>query len=391
MVPSVVQRQIRIFVQLGYGFGASSWSARWEAGLIPGLNERLPYGYFHAASPDCTIEYSEDQNESRPVRLVRRTLRRLAGFDLLHVWRNRRGIFGADAIWTHTELENLAVLLLLRHLPRARRPPIVAQCVWLFDRWESFSAPRRRLYRSLLEQADVIAVLSPDNLALACQIFPRMRCELMLYGNDISRMIAPTLCAAHRPLRIVALGNDMHRDWRTLIAAVGPMRECELVIASTQIAPQLAAGLRHIRVERPSSASEIAALYAWADIAVVPLKPNLHASGVTAIAEAVLSGVAVVCTDTGGLHAYYSEDDLSYVPPGDAAAMGSAIGTLGADDDLRFQMVTRAQRRMIDAGLSSRDHALRLRELTFALLRDRAAEATSAADRSAAAGMRTTG
>jgi len=33
----------------------------------------------------------------------------------------------------------------------------------------------------------------------------------------------------------------------------------------------------------------------------VPLLPNLHASGITVIQEAVLAGVPVVATDTGGL------------------------------------------------------------------------------------------
>src|ERR1700691_1872787 len=114
--------RIRIFVHLGHGFGASGWRERWQRGAIPGLNERLPYGYFHAAGPGCTVEYSEDRRESPPARLLRRILRRLAGFDLPHVWHNRRGIRGADAIWTHEEIECLAVLLYLRRTPRARRP-----------------------------------------------------------------------------------------------------------------------------------------------------------------------------------------------------------------------------------------------------------------------------
>ena len=389
---TTVPHKTRIFVLLGYGFGAGNWTARWQADAIPGLNERLPYGYFHANNEDCSIVYSEDRDESAPVRLARRTLRRLAGFDLLHVWRNRRGLFGADAVWTHTELENLAVMLLSRQLPRARRPVIIAQCVWLFDRWDSFSATRRRFYCSLLRQADIIAVLSPDNLAKARQIFPDVRCELMLYGNDISLMTPPLHRPANHPVRVVAVGSDMHRDWSTLIAAVPPLGESELVIASRQVPPHLTAGLDHVRVVQPTRASEIAALYRWADIAVVPLIHNLHASGITAIAEAVLSGLPVVCTDTGGLHAYYPDDAVLYVPLGDPAAMREAIVALGADDDLRFAMTTRAQQHMIDAGLSSRDHACRLRDLTLNLLRERASSVAAAADREAAATqMRTAG
>jgi hypothetical protein len=32
-------------------------------------------------------------------------LRRIVGFDLIHAWRNRKGLFAADIVWTHTELK----------------------------------------------------------------------------------------------------------------------------------------------------------------------------------------------------------------------------------------------------------------------------------------------
>ena len=101
---------MRVFVFLGHGFGARQWTERWSNGEIPGLNERLPYGYHHAAGKDCIVEYSEDANENRLTELARRGMRRLLGCDLVHAWRNRKALFAADVVWTHTELEHLAVL-----------------------------------------------------------------------------------------------------------------------------------------------------------------------------------------------------------------------------------------------------------------------------------------
>ena len=337
------ERPLRVFVFLGHGFGALRWTERWTKGEIPGLNERLPYGYYHAAGKDCIVEYSEDANENRLTELARRGMRRLLGCDLVHAWRNRKALFAADVVWTHTELEHLAVLALWQCRRRQRRPRLIAQSVWLFDRWNCFSAPRRWLYRYLLSQADVLTVQSPENLKTARELFPQMRSEFIRFGVSSDAMVAPVQRAAHRPVRLVALGNDMHRDWETLIAAAEPWSGCRLRIGSKNIDRRLTDYAHNIEVIAPSSRSEIAELYAWADLAVVPLKPNLHASGITVILEAVLRGLPVVCTDTGGIRGYFSDEDVRYVPPQDPVALRRAFQELAEDDRMRFAMATHAQ------------------------------------------------
>jgi len=134
------QRNKKVFVFLGYGFGADSWQKRFARHEIPGLNEKLPYGYYHAAGDGWDVEYSQDRNEGPATRLLRRTLGRVLGFDLIHAWRNRNQLQSADVVWTHTEREHLAVLLLSR-LQRVKRPPkLIAQCVWLFESMVFFFA-----------------------------------------------------------------------------------------------------------------------------------------------------------------------------------------------------------------------------------------------------------
>src|SRR6266851_4137896 len=105
---------LRIFVLLAHSFGARRWQERWARGELAGIQEQLPYGYFHCAGDDCEVRYSEDAPENRLAQFLRMCLRRLLGFDLIHAWRNREGIAAADVVWTHTELEHLAVLLLFR-------------------------------------------------------------------------------------------------------------------------------------------------------------------------------------------------------------------------------------------------------------------------------------
>ena len=358
----------KVFVLLGYGFGANSWARRHALGLIPGLNDRSAYGYHRASGDGWSLEYSQDRDEGYVVRWGRVALRRLLGFDLIHVCRNRRGIFEADVVWTHTELENLGVLSLFRLLGRRRRPKLVANCVWLFDRWSHLLWAKRFLYRVLLQEASVVTTLSPENLKTARQLLPSVRCECVLVGAVNLEMTAPRRALGSRAIRIASLGNDMHRDWPTLLAAFGNLDRYEVRIGSSSLDRKLLKGVHNVTAISPSSADEVRALYAWADLVVVALKPNLHASGITVVFESVISGVPLICSDTGGLRAYFSGSEVAYVPHSAPVAMRATADQLAADDGWRFNLVARAQRRLISAELTAQGFAMRNRRLSEELL-----------------------
>ncbi len=366
-----VAKPVRAFVLLAHGFGARTWTERWEKGQIGGINERLPYGFFHAAGDGMTVEYSEDRSERRMTKYLRSALRLFLGFDLIHAWSNRHAIRSADVIWVNTEYEHLAALCLLIRRPRGRRPIIIAESVWLFDRWARFWAPRRWLYRRLLADADVLAVHSPANQRVARDLFPEKRVEFIPFGVDPAAIRPAIQRETHHPLRILSLGNDVHRDWRTLIDAVKSLDDCEVRIGGKRIRWRThgrTRGVRQILMRRSTSAEEVAELYAWADLVVVPLKPNLHASGITVIAEAVSSGVPVICSDTGGLKAYFSDEEVRYVVPGDPDALRAAITDLRRDPALRYQLVKRAQARIVSGDISSRSYAMAHRALSLDLI-----------------------
>lgn len=372
MNPTPSERPIRVFVHLARGFGADRWRAKWERGEIIGLNERLPYGYFWAEQHGCAIEYSQDAPEGRLGQFLRLGLRWLLGFDFVHAWRNRRGIRNAEIVWTHTESQHLAVLLLLIGCKPPHRPKIIAQSVWLFDAWARLWAPRRRLFARLMAGADALTVHSPANLLQARALFPRQRSELVHFGVSADGMTRRPLRRAHRPFRVLSLGNDRHRDWATLVAAIGASPGYELRI----VAPRLSAALArtpNVTHVRPTAQDELLALYDWADLVVLALKPNLHASGITVVEEATVFGVPVVCTETGGLSAYFTEPEIRYVPPGDPERLREVIAALSRDDAERCRMVDRAQRRMVEAGLTSRGFARRHAELSRELVRPPAA------------------
>ena len=363
-------RDVTTFVLLGHDFGANSWERRQALGLIPGLNDRLAYGYYRAAGQGWVIEYSHDSEESSLTRFARLTLRKVLGFDLLHVYRNRARLLRADIIWTHTELENLAALALFRILRRQNTPKIIANCIWLFDRWPRLSRARRFVYRTLLKDATVITTFSPKNLQVARQLLPSVRCECLLWGALTQGMFPPRHGHVHRPIRIASLGNDMHRDWITLLRAFGNVDGYEVRIGSSRVSSRLVRALRNVTVRSAEIADQVRALYDWADIVVVSLKPNLHVSGITVIFESIICGLPTVCTDTGGLRAYFSDAEVTYVPAFAPIAMRVAADRLSRDDEGRFSLTSRAQQHLISANLTARGFAMRNRNLSEELLRE---------------------
>ena len=151
----------------------------------------------------------------------------------------------------------------------------------------------------------------------------------------------------------------MHRDWDTLIAATARRPEFEVCIGARKLSPTAVARSENLMLVKPTS-EQLAELYAWADIVVIPLQPNIHISGITVLTEATLFGVPVICTRTGGLEEYFGDESVSYVPPRDSEALRHAINELAANDRLRFELARNAQARLVENDFSTRTRAKRL-------------------------------
>lgn len=360
--------KMRVFAHVAYGFGACRWNTKFRAGKLAGVNEPYAYGYHRASQHGCDVVYSTDHPEYAPVRYFRLLLRVLLKFDLLHAWRNRRGIFGADVVWTHTESQHAAILLLFLILPSERRPKLIAQSVWLFDRWSEMPFPNRWLFRILLSRADILTVLSSENLQCARELFPNVRSELVLFGIRADEKSEPRHGAVRRPIRVISLGNDEHRDWTTLISAAKSDPDIDLRIASHNAPRNIHATFGNIAVVRLETYAETISLYGWADIMVVSLKPNLHVSGITVIQEAALLGVPVICSDIPGLRDYFSDNEVIYIHPGKPEAIRQAIRETADNDDVRYNIALRAQARMGSPGLSAQSYVARHVEISRELL-----------------------
>lgn len=349
---------LKVFAHLAENKDAERWRARWLAGTLVGVNDESPYGYARANEQGCRVSFSKAGREALPSKIARYGLRFILGFDLLHAWRQRKELAEADVIWTHTESQYLAVAAVAKLT--GIKTPIIGQTVWLFDHWFHLSWPKRALYRSLINRVDVLTFLSPLNLEIAQRQFPKADARFVPFGIATEKQIAPRLSRGQQPFRILAIGNDRHRDWETLVKTVANRKDISLVILSGTVPKDLVRDVANVEVRHAKTNDELADELAKATVVCVPLKPNFHASGITVIEEAVLAGVPVVTTDTGGLRSYFAEDEVRYVRPSDTASLLEALLDIARDPSNATEMAKRAQGKMGEGGLGItsyiRDH-----------------------------------
>lgn len=363
-----------VFVHLAAGQSAEEWTQRWSAGTLIGINEPKPYGYHRAEAEGCRVVFSRSHSESLAQRTLRLGLRAALGFDVVHAWRNRDAMLSSDVVWTHTEAQHMGALAVLRALEYLKRnpksrPALIAQCVWLFDNLTSTLDPRSLLWRRLMKHADVITVLSRENLDVARSVFPGNRSEFVPFGIRVDEMRPVRRRSRGRPLHILAVGNDRHRDWSTLVAAVTGLEVGEVRIVSQTAPRSIVRGNPYVQLVRASRNEELDALYDWADVAVVPLKPNLHASGITVILEALVRGLPVIASDTGGLRAYFDAEELSYAEARDPRALREQLERFAREPEAGYAKTLRAQAKLRNGKLNSAAYVRRHVELSRELLR----------------------
>ncbi|WP_449255951.1 glycosyltransferase family 4 protein [Bosea sp. (in: a-proteobacteria)] len=217
----------------------------------------------------------------------------------------------------------------LVHHPLARETGLPAAAAETLHRSE----------RLALGHARAVVVTGPATRdALICDygVSPE-RIAVAVPGTD------PAPRAASGPdgaaLRLLAVGSLIPRKgYDLLVEALAALagRSWTLTIAgSPEHAPATAAALRvriaragledRIRLAGAVSAERLAALYAGADLFVMP---SLYEGYGMALTEALAHGLPIVCTRSGAGADALPDAAALKVPPGDAAALAKALASL---------------------------------------------------------------
>ena len=228
-----------------------------------------------------------------------------------------------------------------------RGPRLVVVSCWLADLASSSSDRRRRLYRRLYRNVDLVTVFSEnqvDTLTSRLGIDPE-RILVVPFGIDLDELAS---VRTSENGRVAAAGRDLGRDWSTLAAAAaGTTWPIDLVTR-----PKQAAGLElpdgscvHGYVERPRYLE----LLAGASVIVVPTHVLQYPTGQTVLLEAMALGKACVVTDTPAMRDYVVDDETALlVPASDPPALRAAVDRLLADDELRARLGAGARRAAVE-------------------------------------------
>lgn len=309
------------YVHLPLGFDAESYSERYRAGLEPDLT---PYGFHHARDYGFDVVLSRDLKIPALAR-PRYLSRRLLGFDVIHALSNLRRIRKADIIWTMTEPEAFAISFLM-WLRIAPRKPVVANAVWLMNRWNALRSWRRVLFRTLLRRVGVLTVHSEHCLPIAHQIDSKLSVRLNYFGinTDLFWLSNPLSPGSRETIRIFAPGCDRTRDWTTLLKAFGNDPRFTLVIACYWLDDEKAQRYQNLTMLREPTMRDFLQAYEETDFVAVPMVENVF-SGITVALEAVATGRPVLCSRTGGVPSYFGEDAAFFTPVGDPDAMRETV------------------------------------------------------------------
>ncbi len=353
----------RVAVILRYGLNRDAWRVRFDAGEV---GDVAPYGY-QLAEGAFTLDWSVDHRECTLTKWWRNAVRGALGFDLVHVWRNRRLVERADAVWTHTEREHLAVAMLKAISPRRYRARSIAQSVWLWDLWPQYSTLRKFFFRRLLMHHDVEIVLSRVNRDASRLAVPGREVIRVPFGAHLATPRRAGTPASHPP-RVLAVGNDRHRDWNLLAQVAAMLPQLDFDIVSLDASVRELPWPVNAEVRGITQQEVLTTAYREADVVAIALLPNKHASGCTVGIEGVSAGLPVVASDTGGIDEYLEGSLHELIAVGDATAFADALLRQVAAESPADGHV--AEQR----GLSESDYVSRLVSVTESVLAERPIE-----------------
>ncbi len=235
----------------------------------------------------------------------------------------------ADLVICFFESSALVLLLLRRLL--GFRGRVVIYDVGVAGTWRL----RGAILRRVLPRADRLLPLGTAQAAgLIALGAPPGRVQPVLTGTYPDFYTE----AADRPDGyILAVGDDASRDYPTFLAACAGLGR-QVVIRSRLVAAD--PEMPHVSiVSHNLSTREYRDLIAGALCVVLPLRPSIHAGGVSTLLEAMSSAKAVIVSRTDGLADYVADGQTCrVVPPGDAAALRDAIEDLAQDEAERRRL-----------------------------------------------------
>lgn len=344
-----------VSLRLSGGLSIREWERRHALGEVPSC---WPYGLDLLAGHGLDLDYPEVTRAKRK-NLAGRVVRRLTGFEAWETFRDRSGK-PADVILCWDERRSVPEIL----LGDGRKIPVVTGAIWITD-----DLPKKiphQLAKIALRKAFRVWTLSAAQIPILKNVFGLVdsQLEYIPFGVDAEFFTPAGGSAENGEGLVLSVGNDRHRNFSALVNAMGtvknsfPNARLELVTQSHTSVPAT------LGYRLPSlSHMELLDRYRRCALVVIPTRPNLHVSGITAILEAMACAKAVVATDTPGIREYVTQGQNGIlVPPDDPARLSEAITGL-LHDPARARELGLEGRRSVESHFNTKELAARLAAL----------------------------
>lgn len=245
---------------------------------------------------------------------------------------------------------------------RLLRRPLVGIVAGLLNR--PWSGLRRRTTLPLLRTAHPL-LYGPGELDGLLALEPRLAGRLRVNPFAVDTGFwSPAPAPAGGT--VVAIGNDGHRDWETLVRAAAAIPAPVRILTGH---PRPAALPPNVSWEdadwhrRVLTDPQVRELYRTAAAVVVPVEDVPQPSGQSVTLQASACARPVVLSRTRGLwdESLRDGEHVAFVPPGDPEALAAAVtGLLGAPD--RAERIGRAARAHVEETATVTGYAMRLLE-----------------------------
>jgi glycosyltransferase involved in cell wall biosynthesis len=342
---------MRVLVQYDRRMDVDSWRQRHAAGLVP---DAAPYGLHYLTAHGFDVAFR--RSPSSYSELLMRPAEKRLGLDFAAIVDQRSARRRADVVLSWNEGVGLPTAF-----ARSRdEPPSVTGIIWMTEA----GLPRGllSLVRGGIRRSAAVFVCSKAQIDRVVALgAPLRRVHYVPMGID-DEMFQPHVDDSPEPNRIIAFGNDRHRDWRLLARSVALLkqrvRDVRLHVYS-QKAPEFPAEVGTVHRDHVD-VPQIRDAYARAAVVVIPTKPNVHVSGVTVALEAMALGRPVVACDTPGMSDYVIDGVTGFlVPPGSPEELRDKVAIL-LNDSARSSEMGAAGKEVLQRRFTTRNLAAQL-------------------------------
>jgi glycosyltransferase involved in cell wall biosynthesis len=211
---------------------------------------------------------------------------------------------------------------------------------------------QRYLYRIVTRNLSIVTISRTEQRYLSKTL--RRSVSYMPFGVDLD-FWSPSHTAI--ATYVVAMGNDRHRDWETLINAwsldLPPLKI--ITKLSVPAAPSNVEVIEGDWTAQTLTDERIRSILRGALFVVIPLKDTLQPAGQSVCLQAMACGKAVVLTDITGIwdsDLIVNGETVLLIPPGNVSALSACVHELSANSAL-IERLGAAGRKIVEQHLNT--------------------------------------